>query len=104
MKNSGLKKKLTFILVFVFFISSTIPIINGIEAKDNSKIILKSQNAVPSVGSEWRQLIGGVNAGFGKNTNIGVRGIEIFNDELYIGTQSFNKSKILVISIKNKLV
>jgi len=95
LKNSAFRKKLTLTLVCLFVTASYLPIINGSETKYDSVTTSKNQYENQLTSSEWRQLIGEENAGFGKNTNIGLRGIEIFNDELYLGTQSFNKSKIL---------
>jgi hypothetical protein len=44
----------------------------------------------------WRKLMGG---GFNRTSNIGVRGMTIFNGEMYVGTQNHNMSSPLVKGI-----
>jgi hypothetical protein len=43
----------------------------------------------------WGKLFGG--DGFGRHSNAATRGVAIYKDELYIGTQNHNKSKILTL-------
>jgi hypothetical protein len=92
--NSSIQKKCSLFILLFLILTILFPIINGTSHEELTNI----------ESSEWRQLIGGENAGFGKNSNIGLRGIEVFNDELFLGTQSFNKSKILEVSNVDKLL
>ncbi len=98
MKNGILTKDIALMILLLFIITSFLPSINGFRLQNNDEFSLGDNNTSALSVAEWRQLIGGDNAGFGKNSNIGLRGIEEFNNELYVGTQSFNKSKILEIS------
>ena len=62
-------------LLFLFILASSLPIINGIEANYDLKTTEQNLYENNLANSEWRQLIGGENAGFGKNTNIGLKKI-----------------------------
>lgn len=94
MKNSTLRKNLVLIIIF-FIVMSAVPNICGTIGGDSLNFEKNDKNAHQESFSEWKQLIGNETAGFGRDTSHAIRGLEIYKDELYIGTQSLNKSKLL---------
>ena len=94
MKNSTLRKNLVLTIIF-FIVMSAVPNISGTIGSDSLNFEKNDKNAHQESFSEWKQLIGNESAGFGRSTTMAIRGVEIFKDELYIGTQSLNKSKLL---------
>lgn len=102
MKSNLLRKKISLVIILFIILASFLPTISGTSEGSGYELEAKQVTLNQSDFAVWEQLIGGKNQGFGKNTNIGIRGIEIYNDELYLGTQSFNKSKIMEVEdLKN---
>jgi len=93
--NNILRKKISLVMILFIILASFFPTISGAIESNSLEFGVKKVTLYKSVITEWEQLIGGDNQGFGKNTNIGIRGIEVYNNELYLGTQSFNKSKMM---------
>jgi len=98
LKNNILGKKISLVIILFIILASFLPTISGTFGKNTLQLGTKKEILHQSNFAVWEQLVGGDNQGFGKNTNIGIRGIEVYNGELYLGTQSFNKSKILEVS------
>ncbi len=90
-----LRKRISLVIILFIILASFLPTISGTPEKNGLEFGVKKETLYQSDIAEWEQLIGGDNQGFGKNTNIGIRGIEVYNSELYLGTQSFNKSKMM---------
>lgn len=95
MKNSTIRKNLVFAIILFFTVASVVPSIGGTIGVNNTNFGKEDKNVHRCSSPEWKQLIGNESAGFGRDTNMAIRGIEIYNDELYIGTQSLNKSRLL---------
>lgn len=98
MKNGIFRIKIAIIIIIFFIITCFLPGISGIIEERSFRFNVENDNFCQSESSKWEQLIGGENEGFGKYSNIGVRGIEVYNGELFLGSQSFNKSKLLRLS------
>ena len=75
------------IVISSLFIFSCIPI-NAIAERTN---IQGENETIQNNSGQWEQLIGNEGEGFGRSSNMAIRGIEIYQDELYVGTQSLNK-------------
>jgi hypothetical protein len=84
-----MKKHLIIVIILHLFILTSAQSISGTFKIKNE---IDNERVVSLF--EWKQLIGKENAGFGKDTNHAIRGLEIYKDELYLGTQSLNKSKL----------
>ena len=84
-----MRKNLIIVIIINLFVLTSAQCISG-----TFKIKNEIDNEHMVSLSEWRQLIGKENAGFGKDTSHAIRGLEIYRDELYMGTQSLNKSRL----------
>lgn len=95
MNNITFKRNLVLAIMLNIFLVSIAPIISGNIEVNSVLFNNNSENIQMKNLPKWRQLIGDENAGFGKGTNHAIRGLETYRDELYVGIQSLNKSKLL---------
>jgi len=81
------------VVILYLFVLNVTPGICGTTELNSENSLKYYKEINKEIFNDWKQLIGKENAGFGKGTNHAIRGLEIYKDELYVGTQSLNKSK-----------
>ncbi|MFW6121669.1 MAG: hypothetical protein ACOC80_12350 [Petrotogales bacterium] len=102
MHNNFLKQGILFAVIVFLLVVIVVPGISGNNVGKYLNFGKNDNNKYQCNSSGWQQLIGNTSEGFGRTTNYAVRGIEVYDDHLYIGVENLNKSKVLPHFVQNK--
>jgi len=94
------KKSMTVISLMIIILILTSLSSNSISVKQDSKIVIEELN----IDGVWIQEIGDIDGdypgGFGASNNFATRGIEVYNGELFIGTENMDSSNLRFFNLE----